>query len=164
VPSIQHLHGEAVALSDPSDQDVVRSRLCRAQWPSRKVGRFGLTGGSMGKARFFKLSQGLGCICDIPTERKTPVTLGPAAIIRKYRYHSIEILSSRPAPPVANLTKALPTKQLRNRSTATAARPGRHGRPHYPDPANFHCQTRAKAPFCSPERVPKDTKPKGFPT
>jgi hypothetical protein len=31
VPSVQHLHGEAVALSDPSDQDVVRSRLCRTQ-------------------------------------------------------------------------------------------------------------------------------------
>src|SRR3979490_224313 len=66
VPSVQHLHGEAVALSDPSDQDVVRSRLCRAQWPSRKVGLIGLPGGSIAKARFFKLSQWLGCICDVP--------------------------------------------------------------------------------------------------
>ena len=57
VPSVQHLHGEAVALSDPSDQDVVRSRLCRTQWPSRKVGRIGVACGSMAKARFFKLSQ-----------------------------------------------------------------------------------------------------------
>jgi hypothetical protein len=57
VPSVQHLHGEAVALSDPSDQDVVRSRLCRTQWQSRKVGRIGLAGGSTGKANFFKLSQ-----------------------------------------------------------------------------------------------------------
>ena len=55
VPSVQHLHGKAVALSDPSDQDVVRSRLCRTQWPSRKVGRIGLAGGSIGQARFFKL-------------------------------------------------------------------------------------------------------------
>src|ERR1019366_8066929 len=57
VPSVQHLHGEPVALSDPSDQDVVRGRLCRTQWPSRKVGRIGLPGGSIAKARFFKLSQ-----------------------------------------------------------------------------------------------------------
>jgi hypothetical protein len=56
VPSVQHLHGEAVALSDPSDQDVVRSRLCPTQWQSRKVGRIGLAGGSIGKANFFKLS------------------------------------------------------------------------------------------------------------
>jgi len=57
VPSVQHLHGEPVALSDPSDQDIVRSRLCRTQWPSRKVGLIGLAGGSIAKARFFKLSQ-----------------------------------------------------------------------------------------------------------
>ena len=55
MPSVQHLHGEPVALSDPSDQDIVRSRLCRTQWPSRRVGRIGVAGGSMGKARFFKL-------------------------------------------------------------------------------------------------------------
>ena len=41
VPAVQHLHGEPVALGDPSDQDIVRSRLCRTQWPSRKVGRRG---------------------------------------------------------------------------------------------------------------------------
>src|SRR6202043_672673 len=51
VPSVQHLHGEPVALSDPGDQNVVRSRLCRTQWPSRKVGRGGLAEGSMGWAR-----------------------------------------------------------------------------------------------------------------
>jgi len=66
VPSVQHLHGEPVALSDPSDQDVVRSRLCCAQWPSRKVGRAGSAGGSTAKARFFKLSQDHGCIWDLP--------------------------------------------------------------------------------------------------
>jgi hypothetical protein len=43
-------------LSDPSDQDVVRSRLCRTQWPSRKVGRIGLPDGSIQTAKFFKLS------------------------------------------------------------------------------------------------------------
>src|SRR5947208_10116876 len=57
VPSVQHLHGEPVALSDPSDQDIVRSRLCRTQWPSRKVGLIGLAGGSIAKARFFRLPQ-----------------------------------------------------------------------------------------------------------
>jgi hypothetical protein len=65
VPPIQHLHGEAVALSDPSDQDVVRGRLCRTQWPSRKVGRIGLASGSMEKARFRNLSQVPGRICDL---------------------------------------------------------------------------------------------------
>jgi len=38
VPSVKHLHGEPVALSDPSDQNFVWSRLCRVQWPSRRVG------------------------------------------------------------------------------------------------------------------------------
>src|SRR6202022_2036287 len=66
VPSVQHLHGEPVALSDPSDQDIVRSRLCRTQWPSRKVGLVGLAGGSIEKARFFKLSQQPDCICEVP--------------------------------------------------------------------------------------------------
>jgi hypothetical protein len=41
VPSVQHL--------DPSDQDVVRGRLCRTQWPSRWVGRIGVACGSMAK-------------------------------------------------------------------------------------------------------------------
>jgi hypothetical protein len=72
VPSVQHLHGEPVALSDPGDQDFVRSRLCRAQWPSRKVGRVGLPWGSMGKARFCKLSALRGCICDVPHKRRLP--------------------------------------------------------------------------------------------
>jgi hypothetical protein len=57
VPAVQYLHGKPVALGDSSDQDVVRGRLCRTQWPSRKVGRIGLRGGSMGKARFFKILQ-----------------------------------------------------------------------------------------------------------
>jgi hypothetical protein len=55
VPSVQDLHGEPVALSDPSDQNLVRSRLCRTQWPSRKIGRIGVAGGSIGEARFFRL-------------------------------------------------------------------------------------------------------------
>jgi hypothetical protein len=66
VPSVQHLHGKPVALSDPSDQDVVRSRLCRTQWPPRKVGRFEWAGGSTKKARFFNLSEVPACICDVP--------------------------------------------------------------------------------------------------
>src|SRR6202011_1971852 len=78
VPSVQHLHGEAVALGDPSDQAVVRSRLCRTQWPSRKVGRIGLAGGSTPKARFFKLSQGSSPICDLPTEAHFPPAIGAA--------------------------------------------------------------------------------------
>jgi hypothetical protein len=57
VPSVQHLHGKPVALGDSSDQDIVRGRLCRTQWPSRKVGRIGLRGGSMGKAKLFGLLQ-----------------------------------------------------------------------------------------------------------
>src|ERR1700676_3354461 len=64
MPSVQHLHGEAVALSDPSDQDVVRSRLCRTQWPSRKFGRIGSALGSMEKERFLKLSQYSAVTCD----------------------------------------------------------------------------------------------------
>src|SRR5882672_3163976 len=64
VPSVEHLHGEPVALSYSSDQDVVRSRLCRTQWPSRNVCRTGQAGGSMGTAKFFKLSRG-SSICDV---------------------------------------------------------------------------------------------------
>src|SRR6476646_17398 len=73
VPSVQHLHGEPVALSDSSDQDIVRSRLCRTQWPSRKVGLIGLAGGSIPKARFFKLSQQRVGICDVAHGRRWPV-------------------------------------------------------------------------------------------
>src|SRR4051794_9715168 len=58
VPSVKHLHGEPVALGDPRDQDIVRGRMCRTQWPSRKVGRDGMAGGSMGKANLLKLSRG----------------------------------------------------------------------------------------------------------
>jgi hypothetical protein len=68
VPSVQHLHGEPVALSDPGDQDFVRSRLC-TQWPSRKVGRVGLPWGSKGEAKFFELADLHGCICDVPHKR-----------------------------------------------------------------------------------------------
>src|ERR1700742_1094179 len=65
MPSVQHLHGEPVALGDPSDQDVVRSRLCRTQWPSRKVGRVWWVGGSIAKARFLRLSQQPAPIGDV---------------------------------------------------------------------------------------------------
>jgi hypothetical protein len=57
VPAIQHLHGKPVTLGYTSDQDIVRGRLCRTQWPSRKVGRIGRRGGSMGKAGFVKILQ-----------------------------------------------------------------------------------------------------------
>jgi hypothetical protein len=76
VPSVKHLHGEPVALSDPSDQDIVRSRLCRTQWPSRKVGRIGLAGGSMETARFLKLSQVRDFICDLPHSRRRERRIG----------------------------------------------------------------------------------------
>jgi hypothetical protein len=64
VPSVQHLHREAVALSDPGDQDIVRSRLCSTQWPSRNVGRLGSAAGSMARARFFRSRQRPDWICD----------------------------------------------------------------------------------------------------
>src|SRR6201999_325693 len=66
VPSVQHLHGEPVALSDPGDQDLIGSRLCRTQWPSRRVGRVGRQAGSMKKARFCELPQLYGVICEVP--------------------------------------------------------------------------------------------------
>src|SRR6185437_8241791 len=69
VPSIQHLHGEPVASSDPSDQDLIRSRLCRTQWPSRRVGRVGRLAGSIKKARFCNLPQWYGAICEVPHRR-----------------------------------------------------------------------------------------------
>src|SRR5262249_3167563 len=71
VPSIQHLHGEPVALSDPGDKDFVRSRLCRAQLPSRRVGLVEMRCGSKEKVRFFKLSQLRKCICDVAHKRWT---------------------------------------------------------------------------------------------
>jgi hypothetical protein len=54
MPSVQHLHGEPVALSDPAEEGFIRGSG-RAQWPSRKVGLAGLAAGSMTTARFFKL-------------------------------------------------------------------------------------------------------------
>jgi hypothetical protein len=53
-------------LSDPGDQDLVRSRLCHAQCPSRKIGRAGTAEGSTGGAKFFKLPQSYGSLCDLP--------------------------------------------------------------------------------------------------
>jgi hypothetical protein len=91
------LHGEPVALSDPSDQDIVRSRLCRTQWPSRKVGRIGLAAGSMGTARFLKLSQVRDFTCDLPHSRGDKRKIG--IIIRKYFLHA----------PVATATAIMPT-------------------------------------------------------
>jgi hypothetical protein len=45
-----------------------------------------------------------------------------------------------------------------------AAGPFRRIASHYPDSANFHCQTRGLASFGGRDSIPKDTKPKGFPT
>src|SRR5262245_27241066 len=69
VPSVQHLHGESVALSDPGDKDFVRSRLCRAQRPSRRFGRVKMVCGSKQKVRFFSLAQLRKRICDLPHRR-----------------------------------------------------------------------------------------------
>src|SRR5262249_37190622 len=64
VPSIQHLHGEPVALSDPADEDFVRNSW-HAQWPSRRVGLAGLADGSMTTARFLRLPQYPSGECDL---------------------------------------------------------------------------------------------------
>ena len=66
VPPVQHLHGEPVTLGDPGDQDLVRSRLCHAQSPSRKIGRVDAGDGSTGGVKFFNLPQSYGDLCDLP--------------------------------------------------------------------------------------------------
>ena len=66
VPSVQDLHRKAVALSDPGDQDFVRSRRCRAQWPPRNVGRVGLAEGSKTGTRILTLPQLRSRECDLP--------------------------------------------------------------------------------------------------
>src|SRR5690606_25773416 len=48
---VQHLHGEAVAMSDPGNQSFIGSRLCRAHWPSRGIGRDCRKEGSIGKVK-----------------------------------------------------------------------------------------------------------------
>src|ERR1700758_770950 len=68
VPSIQHLHGEPVALRDPGDQDFVRSRLWCAQGPSRRICRMGLPGGSIAMPRIFNMPWPRECMCDLPHE------------------------------------------------------------------------------------------------
>src|SRR5262249_3742349 len=75
VPSVQHLHGKPVALSDPGDQDVVRNRRS-AQFPSRRFGRSELAGGSMRYARFFNLSQKSARLCDLPHKDKFSASHG----------------------------------------------------------------------------------------
>jgi len=116
-----------------------------------------LTPGSIGKARFFKLSQERGGICDIPHRTKIS---GKDRTCRQQSFDKIGIivlkhfLRAQASRPAANLTKALPTKQLRrNRCTVTVARPLHRVGVHYPDTANFHCQTRAKATFCNSQRA-----------
>lgn len=53
VPSVEHLHGKPVARGNPSDQDLVRSRLGRTQRPTRKVGRVDLGVGSNVTGKIF---------------------------------------------------------------------------------------------------------------
>ncbi|BAR60226.1 hypothetical protein NK6_7075 [Bradyrhizobium diazoefficiens] len=66
VPPVQHLHGKPVTLSDPGDEDLVRSRLCHAQRPSRKVGRVDAADGSTAGAKLFNLPQSYGSLCALP--------------------------------------------------------------------------------------------------
>jgi hypothetical protein len=77
LPSVQHMLGEPVALSDPSDQDVVRSRPFN-QWPSCKVGLIESAAGSTAKARFFELSLGDPRICDVTQVRRGQPGIGAA--------------------------------------------------------------------------------------
>jgi hypothetical protein len=165
VASVQHLHGKPVALSDPSDQDFVRSRLCRTQWPSRKVGRNGLPGGSTGKARFFNLSPKPAGICDvahkIPSLRDRRANLANrprknGIIIRKYLLQNLivhtdlnDVPLPRPRPHPARARTPVPTDSLLAR--------------YYRDTANFHRENRGHGVFePSVPGFPKDTKPKGF--
>jgi hypothetical protein len=148
VPAVKHLHGEPVALSDPSDQDVVRSRLCRTQWPSRKVGRAGPPAGSTAKARFFKISQEVTGICDLPHRgRLSGHRRGPeqdrsrenGTIIQKCFLHVLTI-RRRPYQGLARRTASAWSDPFR-------PVPSRIGRspslPRFrPDFANFRCKTR----------------------
>jgi hypothetical protein len=68
VLSVEHLHGEAVALSDPADKDFVR-RSRRTHWPSRKVGLTELAAGSTEGARFFRIPRSSGVVCDVPHKK-----------------------------------------------------------------------------------------------
>jgi hypothetical protein len=160
VPSVQHLHGEAVALSDPSDQDVVRSRLCPTQWPSRKVCRIGLTGGSMGKARFCKLSQLPESVCDLPHRR------GFSGSHRACGNKQTEIIGIiiqknflRAQACAADLTKAWSTKQYL-RDGCLRRRPTGSGLPRHNlrIRANLRCQTRVITACAGPgfgsEKIP----------
>ena len=62
VASVQHLHGGPVALSDPGNQDSVRSRSCRTQGPSRRICRVESASGST-LAKYF-LPRPRESICD----------------------------------------------------------------------------------------------------
>jgi hypothetical protein len=93
VPSVQHLHGEPVALSDPADQDFVRSGSC-AQWPSRRIGRMGLACGSIKQARFFSLRLYVASMCDLPHKDENPMPIGSVVSERATkRYHNKQYLS-----------------------------------------------------------------------
>jgi len=165
VPSVQHLHGEAVALGDPSDQDIVRSRLCRTQWPSRKVGRIGLAGGSMGKARFCTLSQEAAGICDVPHRCRFPDNRRDGANELKQRIGTIIQKRFLPVHATRSTIARLGQQNSTRPAGAPTPLPGlRRGASPRPNPAKFHCQTREIATLGAPKSVPKDTKPKGFPT
>src|SRR5215210_5544397 len=165
VPSVQHLHGETVALRNPGDQDVIRSRLCRTQWPSRKVGRIGLVAGSMEKARFFRYSQHRDCICDAPDKR---LAKGNGPVWAEQSTRGTIVGNTFFSQPCARLI--YPGNRSQNGTdTGRIAAAGPTYQAHrapYPSATSLVAKEAQKQPkaqlWTAPTSIQKDTKPKGF--
>jgi hypothetical protein len=70
MPAVQNLHRNTVALSNPGDQNIVRSSLRGTHWPSHKVGRLETKEGSTGKGKIFLLTGLSRCICELDHIRR----------------------------------------------------------------------------------------------
>ena len=136
VPPVQHLHGEPVTLGDPGDEDLVRSRLCHAQSPSRKVGRVDTADGSTGGAKLFNIPQSYGRLCDPPHiraffsshPRRSAATIQIGNII--LRYFPAECLSGTGGPASSGSHSSFARQQscpTYVAPSATLARPHRSG-------------------------------------
>jgi hypothetical protein len=90
--SVKSLHGEPVALNDPSDQVIACVVL---NGPSRRVGRIGLPAGSIKKQAFPNCDNPPGRICDVPLGKRWPRSHEPIKpdLVSWNWYYDTEMLS-----------------------------------------------------------------------
>jgi hypothetical protein len=154
VPSVQHLHGEPVALSDPSDQDVIEAacvalngRLAKLVGLGRRVVRRKRQNSSNYR------NGATSCVKYRTAVEKKAAAVWPieierlGMIIRYYRQYGNE-----PQGLAGNIAFKYRTPIPGRTSPRCAA----------PNPANFYYETGVITDWIAGNLGSKDTKPKGF--